>query len=147
MSKSNSAQFEGEYWNLSPANKSILWRELVQSKSFKKISYPNLGSTWVRLHLTADTMIHAQFIRSDSLIESLVIKRRVENNYFIKNQLSSRVFLPPLYWRNWNHQLVLGLDSKCNLIAVGLGYSEGSILFIVGSGGGRSELVFELKKT
>jgi hypothetical protein len=132
-----------EYIPNSSGSIGTLWLLLYKTKTFKKIPYELNDSMSVLLSPITKDEFQAKLISNNVNIDSLTLRGELVENYFSVNQNKSRILLPPIYWRNFNHKVLIAQLENGNLKLYSFGWNEGAILFIGGSGGGQANYNFE----
>lgn len=126
-----------------------LWNQLnkipVRSE-FYNANYTNDSTLSVKLQLSNDSSIlNAYLISSDSTIDTLSYKGRVEKNYFFVDQSTKKLFTPIIWYVN-HSQMIISSEPNDKLTLRHLKHNQGVFLLFIGaSGGGTSISKFKIK--
>lgn len=133
------SKMDGEFWNLHKSSTDStwgsLWRTLYYAQTFTSKSFKNMDSTSIKIRLINDTLLISELIKNESIIDSLKLYGKIQDNYFSVNQVRQR-FLTPIYWRNFNTKILVGTPNNDSLSVIHLNYNEGVILLFLGGNGG-----------
>ena len=131
----------GKYLNNVDSNN--LWTILTSANSFKESKLVLPVTSWTQLELLNDSLLKATLVNEDSVIDSILLRGKVGENYFSVVQNNKLIPLPPFYWRKRNYKLLIGTNDNNNLLITSLEVNEGYIFLVGASGGGTNNYSFE----
>ena len=108
---------DGLYENAVPEdNRNSLWQDLNKNKSFKDLVF-SADFTQVELELVSDKLLKAKLYRRGVVEDSLELKGKIKNGYFVANRKFTLIPLPFFFYYAEN-KTILGNDDQGNLILV-----------------------------
>ena len=123
-----------------------LWTILTSANSFKESKLVLPVASWTQLELLNDSILKATLVIKDSVIDSILLRGKVDETYFSVIQNNKLIPLPPFYWRKRNYKLLIGTNGNNNLLITSLEVNEGYIFLVGASGGGTNSYSFERRK-
>lgn len=127
------SQLEGLYENAVPDDPNYsLWEDLYKHKSLKKIAFDPYR-TQVELVVLSEKLVQANLYRSGMLEDSIQLKGKIKDGYFVVNRKFFLLPLPIFYFYKEN-KTILGNDIEGNLILT-QGHQDYYVLFLTLTGG------------
>ncbi|WP_194852059.1 hypothetical protein [Nonlabens antarcticus] len=131
-------KINGLYQNLIPGDdRNSLWQDLYKNKSHKDLIF-NAERTQVELILMSKKRLKANLYRKGRLEDSIELKGKIRNGYFVINRRVS-TFPLPIFFLYAENKTILGNDDLGNLILVQGQNNQFLIMFALS--GGDSEVI------
>lgn len=93
-----------------------LWEDLYKNKSHKDLIF-NSERTQVELVLVSEKLLKANLYRRGTLEDSIVLKGKIKNGYFVINRRVS-TFPLPIFFLYAENKTIVGNDDQGNLVLV-----------------------------
>jgi hypothetical protein len=122
-------ELDGVYENAVPGETGIsLWQDLLKNKSHKDVPF-NPRNTAVELILLSDKKVQANLYRNNVLEDSMILKGRMKDDYFVVNRRVKTIPLIPLVFTYAENKTILGTDVEGNLVLI-QGQMDYSVLLL-----------------
>ena len=135
---------DGLYQNAVPEDDSnSLWQDLYKNKSFKDQVF-NADFTQVELELVTDKLLKANLYRRGRLEDTIELKGKIKNGYFVANRKFTIIPTPILFYYAEN-KTILGNDEEGNLILI-QGQMNDYVILLSLFGGDSDEIIATYEK-
>lgn len=120
-----------------------LWQDLYKNKSHREFPF-NANNTQVGLELLSDKLLKVVLYRSGIIEDSIELKGRIKNGYFVINR-RIQTFPFPIFFTYGENKTIIGNDKEGNLVLI-QGQRSNYVILLTLYGGDSDEITARYAK-